>query len=418
MTIRKYQCTNFANCNKALEKAVIEIPEGDDVICPECGRKLEQREKDAGRGSATKVLAAIVVLLLLAGLAFFFLRPSSKPDGAPGEKAGDAPASAPAPASVTYTARENVLRSIKEAGVLRVAVEQDAKPFNWIDKTTGRPTGFESELVGQIARTMGIGKVEMVWTSDYDDIPNMISKERDQADIFMGGYVANPNIPGVAWSDPYYDENGYCLVVPAGSAIKSLKDLRGRKVGVYNEDAAEEFVKESVTAPAGIFRFEDEDEDSKWMMVHLLEPLAKQRNAMLVDAIVYDYVFAKEEIKLSDGQLKIVAFNLNYVPYQIGVPKNNYELLAEVNRAIKKVKDSAQYEALVRKYLDFDTANVSLPPLEPGVKTHSVVAGETLGKIAAQELGDAQRWPALWEANKSRIPNPHLIHVGDRLIIP
>jgi nucleoid-associated protein YgaU len=86
--------------------------------------------------------------------------------------------------------------------------------------------------------------------------------------------------------------------------------------------------------------------------------------------------------------------------------------------AIKKVMDSPEYTVLVMKYLDFDKTNVRIEALSVEVKQHTVAAGETLGTIAKKELGNSQRWTEIWEANKTRIPNPHLIHVGDQLIIP
>lgn len=317
-----------------------------------------------------------------------------------------------------FTPRENVLQAIKDAGVLRVAVESEAPPVNWIDEK-GKSTGFEYELISLVAKNMGIPEVKMVYTGEYDEIPNMISQEKNQADIFMGAYIANPNIPNVVWSNSYYDD-GYCLIVPEGSAIKSLKDLKGKKVGVYNEDAAEDFITENVPAVGEIDRFEDEDEDGTWMMKHLLSSYSKNKKNKepLVDAIIYDYIFAKEEIKASNGQLKIVAFNLNSLSYQIGLPKNNYELLKNINAALKQVMDGPDYERLIKKYLDFDATNISLPELDVNQRVHIVVAGETLGSIAQMELGNSQRWKEIWDANKSRIPNPNLIHVNNKLIIP
>jgi hypothetical protein len=35
MPTTKYRCTNFATCNKALEREEIEIQDGEDPICPE-----------------------------------------------------------------------------------------------------------------------------------------------------------------------------------------------------------------------------------------------------------------------------------------------------------------------------------------------------------------------------------------------
>ena len=53
-----------------------------------------------------------------------------------------------------------------------------------------------------------------------------------------------------------------------------------------------------------------------------------------------------------------------------------------------------------------------------GAKTVTVKPGDSLSKIAQRELGDANKWHAIYEANKDTIKNPDLIHPGDVLTIP
>ena len=49
---------------------------------------------------------------------------------------------------------------------------------------------------------------------------------------------------------------------------------------------------------------------------------------------------------------------------------------------------------------------------------HTVVAGETLGKIAKHYFDDASKYVAIFEANKDILKNPDLIVVGQVLSIP
>ena len=51
-------------------------------------------------------------------------------------------------------------------------------------------------------------------------------------------------------------------------------------------------------------------------------------------------------------------------------------------------------------------------------RTYTVVAGDSLSKIAKRELGDAGNWKAIYEANRDTIKNPDLIHPGQVLTIP
>ena len=77
----------------------------------------------------------------------------------------------------------------------------------------------------------------------------------------------------------------------------------------------------------------------------------------------------------------------------------------------------------------FDFSNVSggsssvvVPPKQaapPPRRTYTVVSGDSLSKIAKRELGDANKWRKLYEANKAVVgDNPDLIKPGQVLVIP
>ena len=64
-----------------------------------------------------------------------------------------------------------------------------------------------------------------------------------------------------------------------------------------------------------------------------------------------------------------------------------------------------------------------LPPLAPTgttgqSQTYVVVAGDSLSKIAKRFYGDGNKWPRIHEANRDQVPNPDLIHPGQKLTIP
>ena len=49
---------------------------------------------------------------------------------------------------------------------------------------------------------------------------------------------------------------------------------------------------------------------------------------------------------------------------------------------------------------------------------HTVVSGETLGKIAKHYYGDAMKYKNIFEANSDILKNPDLIYPDQELIIP
>lgn len=51
-------------------------------------------------------------------------------------------------------------------------------------------------------------------------------------------------------------------------------------------------------------------------------------------------------------------------------------------------------------------------------RTVTVKEGDSLSKIAKRELGDANKWHAIFEANRDKIKDPDLIHPGQVLTLP
>jgi len=95
MAVKKYKCTNFANCDKALTKEVIEIEDGEDFSCPanesECQKKYLQPASGGGGGGSTggggggipKVAIIGVAAVVVIGALLYFVWPASPdPDAA------------------------------------------------------------------------------------------------------------------------------------------------------------------------------------------------------------------------------------------------------------------------------------------------------------------------------------------------
>lgn len=65
-----------------------------------------------------------------------------------------------------------------------------------------------------------------------------------------------------------------------------------------------------------------------------------------------------------------------------------------------------------------DVGSGSSSTAATGTRTVTVKAGDNLSKIAKRELGDADKWHAIFEANRDKISNPDLIQPGQVLTIP
>jgi nucleoid-associated protein YgaU len=68
-------------------------------------------------------------------------------------------------------------------------------------------------------------------------------------------------------------------------------------------------------------------------------------------------------------------------------------------------------------FSDVQSGSSSTAPAEQQ-RTITVKAGDSLSKIAKREYGDADKWHAIFEANRDKIKNPDLIHPGQVLTLP
>ena len=321
------------------------------------------------------------------------------PGGLPGRSTGTADPGAAPSSSAPAAERKGVLATIRETGVVRVGMEPEAPPLHFLNARK-QEDGFDFRLAGIIAEALGAKRIQVV-EADYEDLPDRL---RDgDLDIIMAGYVPDPSIEGVVWSNGYLDF-GLCLIVREGmeGTYRSVKDLAGKRIAIYDDPAAERWVQQNVPG-ARISKFSGDD---GWFE-------AVERDQ--ADALIYDYPFAAEEIK-AHPQTTIVQYNLNQSKYAVGIPAGNYDLVYEVNTAIDKFKATPQYAELMREYLT-TASEVFMKPVA-GRRTYTVRPGDTLSRIAAAELKDVNRWREIWDLNRERVANENLIYPRLVLLMP
>lgn len=304
------------------------------------------------------------------------------------------------PLAMASSARaDHSLQQVIENGVLRVGAEPGTPPM--LFKTGAKYDGFDWAIASAIAKRIGVDGVVIV-PGKYSELPGRLIESK--FDVIISGYTADPSISGIDWSESYLDY-GLCLVVRKGSPIRGIADLRDKVVGIFNDPAAESAVKDMVKGYRELQKHEDGYFD-----------LLDQGQ---LDAFIYDFPYAQEEIKEYDGRLEIVEFNLTKSTYNVGVRRGEASLLKVINAAIKELRGSAEYGSIVRRYLGGSgPAPIVKEKLATGQAVHVVKAGDTLSGIAKSRYGSYQRWTEIWEMNRNRIADPNLILIGWELVVP
>lgn len=369
-----------------------------------------------------KILAGVAFVMVL-GVVWLFqngglARFTSHAESAPVQEAPAAAATAtpePVAPSANFQAQTDALKSIQTNGIVRVSVENPSAPF-YTSSNGALPEGFNVDFAKLLFADSSFASADKPITIDmhhevdtYAGVPKQLlatdANGHHTVDIAMDGLTFPDNTPqGVKYSKPYVTDFGYALIVKAGSGIRTVADLSGKRVGVLKGDPdVRSFVSDQYPDATIV---SESDADANFIV--------KSIDSGDVDAFIYDYPFAVAAIRGSDLRFAVTKLDGSNLSYKIGVRTQDQSLLVYLNAAIANVTQSPAYLDLLRKYFVSDQA--STQAAASGERTYTVKARDTLNLIASSQLGNGSRYREIQKRNN--LPNPNLITIGQALVIP
>lgn len=234
---------------------------------------------------------------------------------------------------------KGTLDAIKERGVLIVGSSNDA-PFAFIDKDTKEFTGIDAEIMTEIAKRLGIAKVEMKEVKFENLLVELNNKNIDIVADAM--YIKDERKKIADFTNVWYQE-GEGLVVLKDSPIKGLDDLKDKVVGGQKGTAflefAEKLKKEGRVKDVKIFGSQAE---------LLLAVNTKKIDACITDSAVAGYSITKDP----SLTLRLVSPYQAEAAGQIGaaIRKEDKDLLEAVNTELDKLKEEGFVLDVLKKY--------------------------------------------------------------------
>ncbi len=218
--------------------------------------------------------------------------------------------------------------------VLKVGSSIDFAPFEFQDEGQAEYQGFDMDLIRAIGKEMGY-KVEVSNIGFDGLIPALEAKT---VNVLISGMTINDERKQkVTFSAPYY-ESGLTMVVREDEQnIKKFEDLKGKKVAVQMGTTSAKEVKKlegvevkELNTPADCF----------------MELKSGGVDAVVNDRPVNDYFIQKS------GQTGVKALpeRLTSEDYGIAVAKDDKELAEKIDAALKKLKDSGEYDKIYAKW--------------------------------------------------------------------
>jgi polar amino acid transport system substrate-binding protein len=237
------------------------------------------------------------------------------------------------------TAAKGALEKIKEKDVLVVGSSNDT-PFAFIDKDSKDFVGIDAEIIKEIAKRLGISKVEMKETKFENLLVELNNKNIDM--VTDGMYIKPEREKIAAFTNPWYKE-GEGLIVRKDSNVKGIEDLKDKVVGGQKGTTFLEYVqqlqKEGKVKDVKIFGSQAE--------------LLLATNTQKIDACVTDSATAAYSMAHDPSlALKLVS---PYTPHYNGiigaaVRKDDKDLLEAVNKELDKLKEEGFVLKVLKKY--------------------------------------------------------------------
>jgi polar amino acid transport system substrate-binding protein len=238
-------------------------------------------------------------------------------------------------------APKNTLEKVKREGKLIVATHPVNPPFEF-GAGTG-VDGFDYDLAEAVARGLGVKTqwIKKQFEQCFEYLKN------GEVDMVVNAVTITPEREkDFLFSEPYFTTGQIMAVRKEREDIKTVADLKGKKVGVQKETTAEEFLLRLGKGEVDIVEFDSFDE------------ALFELNRKLLDAVVGDAPTLQYDIQLLPN-LRSVGPLLTSEQYGIVFRKSDVELKNEVDKIIKKMKESGEIDELVKKW------KLDLPAVEP-----------------------------------------------------
>ncbi|MCO7128140.1 transporter substrate-binding domain-containing protein [Sporolactobacillus shoreicorticis] len=215
----------------------------------------------------------------------------------------------------------------------------DYPPFESVDTANGNKiVGFDLDLAKAVAKELGY-KLE-VKNQDFNGLIAALGSKK--VDFVMAGMVDTPKRrQQVDFSKTYY-QSFQVILTKKGTNIKSMEDLKNKKVGVQLGTTQETLAKKvSKTIPMNIQTWDKLNEMVEAMRAGKLDAI------VTVDTVAYGYTSKDKSLQ----QFKaVVDGKTQYDPISAAFPKNS-KLASKFDKALKKLEENGTKDKLVTKWI-------------------------------------------------------------------
>lgn len=252
-------------------------------------------------------------------------------------------------------AAADTLAKIKSKGTMRVGVRGDVPPFGFLNRTTGKPQGFDIDYAAEIAKKLGV-QVEYLTLRASERLSSLLD---NKVELLAATLVKNADRDLlIDFSNPYIS-TGQKLLVKKGVITKE-GDIVGKKIGVVMGTPSEVCARNSCPA-AIIVPYED------------YSKVVAALTSGDIDAFSSDQAILSDILTtLPQGEYDIPPFYLNQEDYALGYVNGDKAFGDFLNKTVDELEKDGTTAKLRDKWF---SPTISRPPAAYGAVMRRTVTG-------------------------------------------
>lgn len=233
-------------------------------------------------------------------------------------------------------------KGLLTTGVLTVGTNADYPPMELLDPSTSQPTGFDIELITEMAKRMGL-QVKIVNTGFDALVPGLEARRYDVVIATMS--ITSERQQRVDMV-PYFNA-GKAILVQKGNPdqIKSISDLCGKTVSVEN-GTIEQIDLQNASATCK----QSGKQEIATTILQSQNDVMQTLNTGRVAAAYQDEIVTDYYLKQNPGRFDIGGVVGSTNAEGIAVHKGNPDIVKALQAALEQVKKDGTYDKLRQKW--------------------------------------------------------------------
>ena len=238
----------------------------------------------------------------------------------------------------------NAVDALKARGVFVLGLDDSFPPLGFRDDSN-EIVGYDIDLAKEVAKRLGVSfKAQPI---DWD--AKEMELETGKIDCIWNGFTITEDRKAALSMSFAYLDNEQVLVVQKASGIKTLADMKGKKLGIQSGSSAQDAVDE------------DANRDFKAGLKDVI-PFKDNITALNdlkiggVDGVVMDSVVANYSIAQTGEPFYVVPQALANEAYGIGFRKNEPELRDKVQEILIEMQKDGTVAAISTKWFGKDVS--------------------------------------------------------------